>query len=93
MNYVVSSFIDINDNNYDDDDFDSRTRAYYYNYYNTQLSYNGKETNTGEYEFLCQRYKIILYPPTGFRRLSLTVVITKRYKIDNQKVQYITVIV
>jgi hypothetical protein len=32
-------------------------------------------------------------PPTGFRRLSLTVVITKRYKIDNQKVQYITVIV
>ena len=62
MNYVVSSFIDINDDNYDDDDFDSRTRAYYYNYYNTQRSYNGKETNTGEHEFVCQRYKIILYP-------------------------------
>jgi len=56
--YVVTSYIDIH--NDDDEDFD--TKVYYCSYCHIKLSYNRKEPNTGKHEFLCQKCNIPFYP-------------------------------
>jgi hypothetical protein len=58
-NDYVSSFIG---DDYNDDDFEAETRAYYCNYCNTSLNYNGKEPPTGKYEYLCTECNITYYP-------------------------------